>query len=416
MGLQVEHTQSGEDQDNTYSISKPNTQFPFSPFHGITNPMFGLYIHIPFCTSKCPYCDFYSTSDSSPQQIGYVELLKKQLQIWRREQPDLPAFDSIFFGGGTPSLMLPDEIATIIDSARELFGIASTAEISMEANPGTVTRESLQGYKAAGINRISFGMQSTDSDSLDLLGRGHSHDQSVAAICTAQDIGFDSVGADMIFALPDQTTEQHLDSLKKLIDLKPDHISIYGLTIEEDTPFAARYPSPELIQNDETYREMFLGSNHLLSEHGFSHYEISNYAKPGKECRHNSIYWQRQPYIGIGPGAHSFLNIDGGIRLAAEPSLDSFRKNLSADENTAKIIETFSKEQAISEAIYLALRTRDGIDIASFVERFGVDPMIEFSATIDKHRSYFDATDNKLTLNLEGWLLYNHIITDFLAP
>jgi oxygen-independent coproporphyrinogen-3 oxidase len=373
-----------------------------------------LYIHIPFCRQKCPYCDFFSLAGEALLLDAYPDLLCRQLELaaeagWRGP------FETIFFGGGTPSLLPPIAIGAILEKAAACFGIAAGAEISLETNPGTVTAASLAGYRAAGINRLSLGVQSLNDDQLRQLGRIHSPQQALDAIAWARRGGFANLSCDLMFALPGESRRTLLADLEALLQLGPEHLSCYGLTVEEATPFHARQCSGGLTLPDEDeYAEQYLCIDERLTAAGFRHYEIANYARPGRECRHNLRYWQRRSYLGIGAGAHSFCSRGWGERLEVPPDLPRYDEKLARGEDPAESLETFDRRGAMAETFYLGLRTAAGIDAEEFRARFGTAVVEAFPAAVRRAGEHLRLIDGAWRLTPASWLIYNRLIAFFL--
>lgn len=376
--------------------------------------MFGLYVHVPFCQRKCPYCDFYSLPAADQRVAAYPGLLCRHLELTANQGWPGPVA-TVFFGGGTPSLLAPAAIATVLGAIERCFGLADDAEISLEANPGTVSPESLAGYRAAGVNRLSLGLQSLDPDQLATLGRLHGCTEGVRAVHWARQAGFASLSLDLIFALPGQTLASLGQELERFLALEPDHLSCYGLTAEPDTPFHHRVHCGELqLPDDGFYADAFLLLHERLQQHNFSHYEVANYARPGHSCRHNLGYWLRRPYLGIGAGAHSFVDRGWGERLAVPTDLAAYRVALQDRQEPARQIESFDRHGAMSETLYLGLRTAQGVDGAAFAARFGCSIDAAFPAAIHRLGSYLQLEAGQWQLSLEGWLLYDHLIKEFL--
>lgn len=377
--------------------------------------MAGLYFHIPFCRRKCPYCDFYSLAEGADALEAYPDLLLRHLDIEARKELWQGPFDTVFFGGGTPSLLQPAAIGRILEAADRSFGLAAGAEISLEANPGTVSLDSLAGYRAAGVNRLSLGIQSLDSRALKLLGRIHSPVEAKKAFAWARQSGFDNLSCDLMFALPGQTPELLEAELDRFLDLSPDHLSAYGLTVEEETPFYHMHRAGGLdLPDEELYAELFRIVDERLGGAGFRHYEISNYARPGRECRHNLLYWQRRSYLGIGSGAHSFCGRGYGERRAVPPGLARYAEILSRGEDPGGTLETFDRRGAMAETLYLGLRTADGVDEEGFRARFGTGVSETFPAAVRGAGDHLTLRNGRWLLDLEGWLLFNHFIVPFL--
>jgi oxygen-independent coproporphyrinogen-3 oxidase len=376
--------------------------------------MNALYLHIPFCRRKCPYCDFFSVPEDSASLEAYGDLLLRHLQLAQRQGTQGP-FETVFFGGGTPSLLPVSAVARILAGAEELFGFAPQAEISLEANPGTVTAASLAGYRAAGVNRLSLGVQSLHPGQLRRLGRIHAAAQAREAAALARAAGFASLSLDLIFGLPGQTLAELQLELEAFLALRPDHLSVYGLTIEDQTPFHHQHRSGDLVlPEEETAAAMFLALHQELLARGFDHYEISNYARPGSACRHNRRYWRRLPYLGVGAGAHSFRAEGHGSRWAVAPDLERYGERLAASRDPADQLETFDQRGAMAETLYLGLRTAEGVVEAEFRARFGLGVGEAFSEAVAQAGEYLTLRDGRWQLSPEGWLLFDHLITPFL--
>jgi oxygen-independent coproporphyrinogen-3 oxidase len=378
--------------------------------------MTSLYLHIPFCVRKCPYCDFFSTDRHTPADLDeYVGLLIRHLDLAAAGGSWRGPLTTVFFGGGTPSLLAPSQIGRILEHAARCFDLAPDAEISLEANPGTVTADSMAGYRAAGANRLSLGVQSLDAGNLRRLGRIHSPEDALAAIRQARQAGFANLSCDLIFAQPGQTPALLGAELDQLLAEAPEHLSCYGLSVEEGTPYQRRQADSELCLPDENvYAEQFLALHRRLAEAGFAHYEISNYARPGYRCRHNLGYWRRQPALGVGVGAHSFHPEGWGRRLAVPPDLAAYRRRLDEELDPAGELECFDRRGAMAETLYLGLRTAEGVDETAFAERFGA-PLAEVFGPASRQASdYLRKTGGRWRLSPEGWLIFDHLILPFL--
>jgi oxygen-independent coproporphyrinogen-3 oxidase len=374
----------------------------------------GLYLHIPFCRRKCSYCDFFSVCATELEIAGYPELLARHLNM-AREQGWSGPFDTVYFGGGTPSLLRPAAVETILEAVSRTFGLAHAAEITLEANPGTVTLPSLTGYRQAGINRLSLGLQSCSDHQLRVLGRLHDRREGFRAVQWARDAGFDNLSLDLMFALPGQTIVELENDLACYLDLNPEHMSCYGLTAEPQTPFQASLAAGELsLPDEEFYAEAFLLVHERLVSAGYEHYEIANYARQGYVCRHNLGYWQRRPYLGIGAGAHSFRAEHWGSRWEVPPDLKAFRKNLFDRQEPMRCLERFDRESALSETIYLALRTRRGISDIELQQRFGVTLAEAFPEAVASCDQWLSQDDGHWSLTPAGWLLFDRLIIPFL--
>ncbi|MCD6580202.1 MAG: radical SAM family heme chaperone HemW [Desulfuromusa sp.] len=379
--------------------------------------MSSLYLHIPFCSNKCPYCDFFSQVGSQQQIDEYVNLLNLNIKILEQKGLSSRPFETIFFGGGTPSLFSVKQIENLLNNIHQAFGIEIDAEITLEANPGTVTQEQLQGYRQAGVNRLSLGIQSLNDQNLKQLGRIHSADQARASVVAARTAGFDNLSLDLMFALPDQDLTSLEQEVSALLQFSPEHISLYGLSFEVDTEFSARLQAGELISCEESlYAEQYQLLHEKLGAAGFEHYEISNYARPGQRCRHNQVYWQRRDCMAIGAGAHSFVENGWGERWHIPANLKYYRESLLHEKDPAELLEIFDQQGAMQEFIYLVLRTNNGIDLQEFEQRFNLPLQKAFSAALNKAGEYLYLHSNpdRYCLNLNGWLLYDHLISHFL--
>ena len=375
----------------------------------------GIYIHVPFCVRKCGYCGFYSIAprdnafkeafeDSFENSFEnaledalekYAIAVEKQILdgsfIPREVAPyGLDRFnikkysvDSIFFGGGTPSLLSSESIHKILSAVYSVFSVEKNAEITIESNPGTLNFEKLKGYKSAGINRISLGIQSFNDDELFQIGRIHDTKTALKTVELCRKAEFENLNLDLIFSLPNQKLETWESNLKKAISLSPEHLSIYGLQLEEGTDFFERFNAGEFDEtSDELDRKMYHKTCDILVDSGFKHYEISNWSKPGFECRHNLKYWKFDEYLGIGPSAASFVN---GFRFEVKPSAEDFIADYARDMRNATNVEQcttlFSEvhqntlKDSAGEFAFTALRTPDGISFDKFKKEFGVEFM-----------------------------------------
>jgi oxygen-independent coproporphyrinogen-3 oxidase len=335
---------------------------------------FSLYVHIPWCQSKCPYCDFNSHAAAAWPEADYTRALIAELEHRGRTPPySGQRIRTIFFGGGTPSLFEPESIGKVIDAADRICGIESDAEVTLEANPGTVNPAKLEGMRAASVNRISFGAQSFNDATLKFLGRIHSAGETRAAVSMAHRAGFERLNLDLIFAVPGQTVADVLFDIESAAALEPDHISAYNLTFEEGTAFFTDLKRGRIKQlaTDEQ-AAMYQAVREEIPRRGYAMYEISNYAIPGHEARHNLTYWRGQTYLGIGAGAHSFARDGLGGRRWWNEKLPARYISAIEERGTAEAgAETIGEATAQSEFVFLNLRLRDGFALADFHERFG---------------------------------------------
>lgn len=327
-----------------------------------------LYLHMPFCVRKCAYCDFLSFPSGAKTQRMYAKRLMEDIDVMGKRYGEIPV-ETIFIGGGTPSVPDSGLIVEIMEHVRHAFHVADGAEISMEANPGTVTREKLTDYRKAGINRLSFGLQSANDRELKLLGRIHTWAEFLESFTLARECGFANLNIDLMSALPGQTCESWKETLSRVTDLDPEHISAYSLIIEEGTPFGERYGSEEgrkLLPDEDSEREMYHETKQFLKDCGYERYEISNYAKPGRECRHNIGYWTGVPYLGLGLGASSYLD---GCRFTVNPDMKQY---LEEKPGMFTDIEKLTKKDMEEEFFYVGLRMTAGVSLSEFERRFGI--------------------------------------------
>ena len=327
-----------------------------------------LYLHMPFCVRKCAYCDFLSFPTDQETQNLYTRRLREDIDAMEKKYGDIPV-DTIFIGGGTPSVPDSALIVGIMERVRKAFHVAEGAEISMEANPGTVTREKLTDYRRAGINRLSFGLQSANDRELKLLGRIHTWAEFLESFHLARECGFTNINIDLMSALPGQTRESWKDTLKLVTDLNPEHISAYSLIIEDGTPFGEKYGSEEgrkLLPDEDSEREMYHETKRFLRDCGYERYEISNYAKPGRACRHNIGYWTGLPYLGLGLGASSYMD---GCRFAVNSDMKQY---LEEKPGMFTDVEKLTKKDMEEEFFYVGLRMTAGVSLPEFERRFGV--------------------------------------------
>jgi oxygen-independent coproporphyrinogen-3 oxidase len=326
----------------------------------------GLYIHIPFCKSKCEYCDFYSATDTGFIPL-FVDAILKEIDAYREE---FMVFDTIYLGGGTPSLLSLQQIETILNKIRNTFTLEPDPEITVEVNPADWRREDLRIVRSFGINRVSIGVQSLDDRELLFLGRRHNGKQAMLTVEDSISAGFKNISMDMIYGLPGQSFQRWHDSLLKALTFNPTHLSCYELEVKSSTPLGLRYDSGEfLLQTEDRQRDFFIRTSESLEKAGYIHYEISNFAQSmDKASRHNQKYWDHTPYLGLGPSAHSFNH---GRRWWNHASLGDYLRELEDKEKPIKDSEKLDNEQLRMETIMLGLRTRKGIDLGQYERRYG---------------------------------------------
>ncbi|NOX89704.1 MAG: radical SAM family heme chaperone HemW [Calditrichaeota bacterium] len=341
----------------------------------------GIYIHVPFCVKKCGYCDFFSVT-SLNQKSDFLSALLKEIKLVREQFNPPEEFDTIYFGGGTPSLLTPDELSKILETLNDHFKISADCEITLETNPGAAEKEKVSHFRQIGINRISIGIQSFIDRELRLLERIHTADQARQTFNAARDAGFENIGIDLIYALPGQTKEDWLYSLGQGVSLQPEHISAYNLIFEEGTPFYLQKQKGKFkAKSEDEELEFFLLTTEFLSRHGYIPYEVSNYARsPQFFSAHNYKYWLHVPYLGFGPSAHSFW---GNRRQANVRSLQSYLKRIRNNEIPVDFVEPLTDKIREFEHIFLRLRTYEGLDIPYFEKIFKRSFMESYRKTID---------------------------------
>lgn len=374
-----------------------------------------IYFHIPYCLRKCSYCDFSSFDNPEIPLAAYPEILLEELRLKGRSL-EAEAVPTVYFGGGTPSLLTPASIAELLEAVRHRFGVERDAEITLEANPGTLTLESLEGYLEAGVNRLSLGVQSLDDRQLALLGRIHTAVEALEAFSLARSAGFGNIGIDLMHGLPGQTPEGWAGTLCEAIALKPEHISAYGLSVEDGTPFAAMAERGELrLPEEEQAAGMLEMTAELLRSAGYEHYEISNFALPGKRSRHNQVYWRRGNYLGFGAGAHSFLNVPGfGCRWENPSNLRDYAAAVKSNILTENELVLSGKE-AMCEFMFLGLRMLEGVDAGEFATQFGVTVDEAFPGAVGTlcQRELLIAEGSIVRLTATGMLLANRVMSEF---
>lgn len=376
-----------------------------------------LYIHIPFCVKKCAYCDFLSGPASRERIEEYIQALKKEIESYGKFAEDYEV-STVFFGGGTPSLLSSEQMEMIMGAIKHIFLLQENAEITMEANPGTVTEERLKAYKKAEINRLSFGLQSAKNEELTILGRIHTFEEFLESYEIARKAGFSNINVDLISAIPKQTLESWEETLTTIIELEPEHISAYSLIVEEGTPFAELYGEDgkweEMLPDEEEERNMYRKTEEMLQRAGYHRYEISNYAKRGYECRHNLGYWDRTEYLGLGLGASSFLN---QTRFHNTEDMERYLKNAKEHENIHEEIEHLKVQEQMEEFIFLGLRKMKGIAETEFAEAFGTDIWECYGKNIRRviQNGLLEQENGYLRLTKKGIDVSNYVFAEILS-
>lgn len=373
----------------------------------------GVYLHIPFCKSRCSYCDFATDVYRDTGAVErYVAALAAEISNFKFQISDSTQsqIDTIYFGGGTPSLLTSGQVGRILESVRTKFQVSMAAEITMEMNPATVTVESLRDYRSLGVNRASFGVQTFDDHSLKLLARGHDADDARSTFAMLRDAGFDNISFDLIAGLPRQTRANWERNLDEAISLSPEHLSLYLLEIHEGTPLAeqvrtGRQPMP----GEELAAEMYEMMIDKLAADGYRQYEISNFSRPGYESRHNSKYWTLDAVFGFGVSAHSF---DGRQRYANERDTAKYIELINAGIPAEAMREDID---LASEFVFLGLRMEDGIELPVFLERFGFDLISKYNAEIGRlvEAELVEMRGNRLSLTRKGKLFSNEVFSVF---
>jgi oxygen-independent coproporphyrinogen-3 oxidase len=367
----------------------------------------GLYLHIPFCLHKCPYCDFYSICETD-QKDAYGKALQQEM-AWRRTKSLF--FDSLYIGGGTPSVLDSSTIDKLIQTACQYYSLQPDTEITIEVNPGTVTSEKLRDYRKSGINRLNIGVQSFQDKNLQFLGRIHSAADVVKVLRQARRAGFDNLGLDLMYGLPGQTRKQWRKDMESALAFQPEHLSCYMLSFEKGTPMdrdrqqGIIHPLP-----DDQVSGLFETTLLYLEQHGMRQYEISNFAvRPSCRSRHNQKYWSHVPYLGFGPSAHSFY--PPSVRSWNQRSLQKYMDALQKGRRFVESRETLCHEQQMMEMIYLGLRTTDGLDLEVFRKRFDVDLQCQCEFVLETlyNDGYLKISGQKCFLTIQGQLFLDSI-------
>ena len=384
----------------------------------------GVYIHIPFCLQKCLYCDFLSAPAEEAVRDRYVKALCEEICA-EAVHYGRCSVATVFIGGGTPSVLSGQQIQTILSCLRSHYRLAAGAEITMEMNPGTVTEEKLSAYRAAGINRISLGLQSADNEELRRLGRIHTWETFLESFRFCRTAGFANINVDLMSALPGQTLDSYRETVRKIMELQPEHVSAYSLIIEEGTPFYEKYREraeeangqgkckggSDALPDEETDRAMYEETKRLLGQDGYSRYEISNYAKPGRECRHNCTYWTRGDYVGLGLGASSLVD---NVRWQNIGELGEYLNARAGEKKRERYI--LSAAEQMEETMFLGLRMMRGVSEADFLRTFGYSMEEIYGAVIRRHRQQglLKKEKGRICLTDAGIEVSNYVMADFL--
>ena len=372
----------------------------------------GLYLHIPFCRSKCDYCDFYSLSGRESRMDEYQKALLTHLKETAQTAGEVAA-DTVYFGGGTPSYYGAKRLKALLGEVKKRFSVEKTAEITVEANPDSADFRSLRTLRKAGFNRLSLGMQSASLEELAAVHRPHTPEQTVQAVRDARKAGFDNVSLDLIYGLPGQTEESWRATVEAALALEPEHLSCYGLKVEEGTHLAARVEAGERLPDDDVQAELYLWTVDRLARAGYGQYEISNFARPGFQSRHNLRYWLTRPYLGFGPGAHSDF---GGRRYSFVRDLDAYIQGVRSGGNIIDSSDLIPQRERGGEYLMLRLRTAEGIEEWEYRGTYFMDfapleaRLQEFAAQGWAERT----SEGRWRLTPRGFLVSNQLIGDLL--
>ena len=368
--------------------------------------MLGIYIHIPFCASKCSYCDFYSLPNQEERMDKYQKALIRHI---RESTPQMKPYyiDTVYFGGGTPSFYGAKRICEIFDTLKDCAKVLRSAEVTVEMNPDSVTKEDLHLLHEAGVNRISLGVQSANDDILRLIGRRHNYRQAVEAVKNIRAEGFDNLSIDLIYGLPTQSRADWADTLSNALTLMPEHLSCYGLKLEEGTSICKYQDSP-LLPSEDDQADMYLYMTDLMERYGYPQYEISNFSRPGKQSKHNLKYWQLDEYMGFGPAAHSYM---GGVRYSYVRDLEKYIDGICNGSGIVDEYEKIDKAECAAEYIMLGMRTTRGISKGEYFSfyRSGFDK-IEYLLSEYEKKGWTKRAGERWRFTSSGFLLSNILI------
>ena len=373
----------------------------------------GLYVHIPFCVKKCGYCDFLSWCGTSEEKETYVQALLKEIESYREFARGYRV-STVFVGGGTPSVLEAGQMEGVLGNIQEVFELEKKPEITLEMNPGTVTEEKLQCYKENGVNRLSIGLQSVKNEKLEVLGRIHSYEEFLESYELARKAGFTNISVDLISSIPGQKLEEWKEELAALSALSPEHISVYQLIIEAETPFYEKYAEhEELLPDEEESREIYLWTGSFLKEQGYEQYEISNYAKPGKESRHNLKYWERGDYLGLGLGAASMVR---NIRMSNTKDMKTYLERCGQPKTMREDVQFLEEARQMEEFMFLGLRKTRGVSRKEFRRIFGQEMYMVYEKALHKclENGMLKEHKDRVYLSEEGVLLSNAVLSEFL--
>ena len=371
----------------------------------------GIYVHIPFCKQKCSYCDFISYCDKNDLIEKYISTLKQEIKNISANEYEI---STIYIGGGTPSYIESKYIGEILNTIKQKYNISKTAEITIEVNPGTVTKEKLENYIKAGINRISIGLQSCNNNLLKMIGRIHTYEDFLSTYKLAREVGFKNINVDLMIGLPNQTLDDVKKSLKEISKLNPEHISVYSLIVEEGTPIEKKIENGQLkLPNEELERKEYWKVKKFLENSGYKHYEISNFAKTGYESKHNLNCWEQKEYLGFGAAAHSYMN---RTRYSNTENIEEYINQKVKNEKLHIVHEIQREEEQKKEYMLLGLRKIDGVQISSFKNKFGCNPIMEFKNELNKltREGLIEVDLNQIKLTEKGIDLANIVWEEFI--
>lgn len=368
-----------------------------------------IYIHIPFCVKKCAYCDFLSVPADAAGQNEYLAALEEELRALPvgKERP----VTSVFVGGGTPTVVDAGKLCRILDVLKKKFDCSPDTEITIEANPGTLSQEKLELYRSHGVNRLSLGLQSAEERLLKRLGRIHTYEEFLESFFLARNAGFSNINVDLMFALPGQSCSDWINTLEKVAALQPEHISAYSMIVEEGTPF---YEMELDLPDEDAEYQMYEDTASVLAWHGYIQYEISNYARPGFSCRHNEGYWRRRDYLGIGLGAASLLD---GVRFSNTGDMEEYLRGAGEPEHLRQDVRSLTQKDEMEEFMFLGLRMTEGVSEKCFQEQFQAPLCSVYGQVLDKYRKLglLEYADGFWRFTRAGIHVSNRILADFLV-
>lgn len=374
----------------------------------------GIYIHIPFCRKKCNYCDFYSVKWDKNKEDNYVKAVIKEVQSYKQKICEKYIVDTIYFGGGTPTVIDPGNIDVIMNSIYDLFDVDSCCEISMEANPNSLTRENLNIYRKAGINRLSIGVQSLNDDILKKIGRLHNSREALKGIHLAQLAGYENINVDLMFNIPGQKINDIESTVKQILNLHIKHISFYSLKLEKNTPLYILEQNKKIkMPGEDLERQMYYAGRDMMEKNNVYQYEISNFAEKGFECRHNLKYWNQEEYIGLGPDAYSFLDRK---RYSNPGDIEKYCFSAEKSAFIKNVQEILSDENMVFEFIMLKLRLTKGINVVEFYNKFLFDFNDKYKKQIDHLQKYglIEQSGDYFRLTKRGMDISNYVFEQFM--